>query len=370
MARVAFLSAFPANLYEAVPLNVGLTVSLLASFVIAQWRVWHFDSINLAIAPQHVHAGDVPRMGGVAILTAMLLAGASALWTQGQVMPLALVMSAAAPVFIVGQLEDIRGNVSPAIRYGATLVSAFFLVSIFGIEITRFDFYLFDIAIKEPLIALLMSVFCIAGVTQAFNIIDGKNGLSSGMALLALLVMLVVAAQQQDREFVEVAAISAAAIGGFWLVNILTGRVFLGDAGAYLIGFVVAALAVAMVARNPAVSPWVPFVAALYPITETLFTMTRRIGFEGNRFSEPDHLHMHSLIFRQLVSEQRSGSGGTANSSTSLILIALSLLPASTAWYWSTDSSVLKAVVAGYVGVYTLAYLQLRRRIGGEVSTF
>ncbi len=303
-------------------------------------------------------------MGGVAILTAMLLAGLATLLVLGEVLPLSLAMSAAAPVFIVGQLEDIRGNISPAVRYGATAVSAYLLVAIFGIEISRFDFFLFDYLIQKPVVSLLLSVFCIAGVTQSFNIIDGKNGLSSGMALLALLVMLIVAQQHQDREFVAVSAMAAAAIAGFWLVNVSTGRIFLGDAGAYLIGFMVAAMAVAIVARNPQVSPWLPFVAALYPITETLFTMTRRIGFEGNRFSEPDHLHMHSLIFRRLNAGRAARLGKWTNSLTSLILLAISLLPGMVALHWANNSMVLKFTVGVYVLLYTVIYLLLRWRVG------
>lgn len=348
---------------------MGLTCSLLANFVIAQWRVWHFDSINMAVAPQHVHAGAVPRMGGVAILSAMLLAGFSALLITGEALPLSLMLSAAAPVFIVGQLEDIRGNISPAVRYSATAVSAYLAVALFNIEITRYDFWAFDYLIQNSVASLVMSVFCIAGVTQSFNIIDGKNGLSSGMAVLALVVMLIVAGQQQDQEFVQVAAMAACAIAGFWLVNILTGRVFLGDAGAYLIGFIVAAMAVALVARNDHVSPWFPFVAALYPITETLFTMMRRIGFEGNRFSEPDHLHMHSLIFRRLNAGRAAGFGRWTNSLTSLILLGLSLMPACVALYDSMNTHALQITVAVYVFFYTVVYLYLRRRVGDDMQS-
>lgn len=358
------MSPFPANFVEAVPLNVGLVCSLLANFVIAQWRVWHFDSINVAIAPQHVHAGAVPRMGGVAILFAMLVAGLATYLVLGEVLALSLAMSAAAPVFVVGQLEDIRGNISPAVRYGATAISAYLLVAVFDLEILRYDFFVFDALVEHAVVSALLSVFCIAGVTQSFNIIDGKNGLSSGMALLALVALLLVARHNADREFVAVAAMAVTAIMGFWLVNILTGRVFLGDAGAYLIGFVVAAMAVAIVARNPLVSPWLPFVAALYPITETLFTMTRRIGFEGNRFSEPDHLHMHSLIYRRLMSGRVARLGKWTNSLTSLILLGVSLLPAIVAVCWSDDSSRLKGMVAVYVLLYTFAYLVLRRKVG------
>ncbi len=363
------MSPFPANLVEAVPLNVGLVCSLLANFVIAQWRVWHFDSINLDLSPQHVHAGAVPRMGGVAILFAMLVAGLATFLVLGEVLPLSLAMSAAAPVFVVGQLEDIRGNMSPAVRYGATAVSAYLLVAVFNIEISRYDFFVFDTLIQQPLLSVLLSIFCIAGVTQSFNIIDGKNGLSSGMALLSLMALLLVARQNADREFVAVVAMAAAAIAGFWLVNIMTGRVFLGDAGAYLIGFVVAAMAVAIVARNPQVSPWLPFVAALYPITETLFTMTRRIGFEGNRFSEPDHLHMHSLIFRRLTTGRDAQFAARANSMTSLILLVVSLIPGGLAVYWSDDSYLLKGTVAVYVLLYTVAYLVLRRQVGDTPSS-
>jgi UDP-N-acetylmuramyl pentapeptide phosphotransferase/UDP-N-acetylglucosamine-1-phosphate transferase len=83
------------------------------------------------------------------------------------------------------------------------------------------------------------------------------------------------------------------------LWNYPHGRVFLGDAGAYFIGFVYAQLSIQLVARNDGVAAWFVIMLAAYPIVETLFSMYRRKVVRRAASMAPDALHLHSLIYRR-----------------------------------------------------------------------
>ena len=100
------------------------------------------------------------------------------------------------------------------------------------------------------------------------------------------------------------------ALVGFLCWNYPRGHVFLGDAGAYFIGFMYAELSIQLVARNSGISPWYVIMLAGYPIVDTLFAMYRRGVVRRVPLMAPDALHLHSLVFRRIAMpiERRQGS--------------------------------------------------------------
>jgi UDP-GlcNAc:undecaprenyl-phosphate/decaprenyl-phosphate GlcNAc-1-phosphate transferase len=93
----------------------------------------------------------------------------------------------------------------------------------------------------------------------------------------------------------------AGGVLGFLVWNYPRGKIFLGDGGAYLIGFWLAELCVLLVVRHPEVSPWFPLVLLIYPIFETLFSIYRRKFIRGASPGDPDALHFHQLIYLRLA---------------------------------------------------------------------
>jgi hypothetical protein len=94
---------------------------------------------------------------------------------------------------------------------------------------------------------------------------------------------------------------SFAVVFGFFVFNWPKGAIFLGDAGAYLIGFWVVELGILLAMRNPQISPMAPVVAGLLPLIETLFSMYRRKVVRGLPINQPDALHLHTLVYRRLL---------------------------------------------------------------------
>ena len=109
-----------------------------------------------------------------------------------------------------------------------------------------------------------------------------------------------------DTFVLAQALVMMGAIAGFLVWNYPRGKVFLGDAGAYFLGFMYAELSIQLVARNPGISAWFVIALAAYPIVETLYSIYRRKLVLRTESMQPDAGHLHSLIFHRLVMRAHS----------------------------------------------------------------
>ena len=208
---------------------------------------------------------------------------------------------ASIPAFAAGLIEDLTKRVSVSKRLLATAFSAAVGGVVLGGWLTRLDIPGVDYLMAFGIVSVLVTCFAVAGVANAFNLIDGYNGLAGMVAVIILAGLAYVADQVGDRAIMITAFASAGAILGFLVWNYPRGLIFLGDGGAYLIGFLVAELSVLLVARNPQVSPWFPLLLAFYPIFETVFTIFRRVVIGKTHPGLPDAAHLHQLIYRRVV---------------------------------------------------------------------
>ena len=138
-------------------------------------------------------------------------------------------------------------------------------------------------------------------VANATNIIDDYNGLAAGHAVIVLAAMAWVSALVGDDFLFTSALAMIGALLGFLVWNYPKGKIFLGDGGAYLLGFWLAEISVLLVVRHPEVSPWFPMLLLVYPIFETLFSMYRRKFVQGQSPGQPDRMHMHQVIYMRLT---------------------------------------------------------------------
>ena len=121
------------------------------------------------------------------------------------------------------------------------------------------------------------------------------------MAVIILTALGYVAFQIKDYPIMVCSLAGIGAIVGFLFWNYPRGLIFLGDGGAYLIGFWIAELSLLLVLRNPTVSKWFPLLLCLYPIFETLFTVYRRVVLMRVSPGLPDASHLHQIIYKRVV---------------------------------------------------------------------
>lgn len=324
-------------------LILSFLVSLLATFWIVRYAHLHdrFTADHDVSGVQKFHTIAVPRVGGIGIILGVLLALGVRFFQNEEVglFGLLLVLSSI-PAFGAGLLEDLTKRVGVKFRLLATMASAAIAGYLLGGWLTTVQILGIDnLMLAYPLLAIGITCFAVGGVANAFNIIDGYNGLSSMVAVIILAGITYVAFQVSDYPIMIAGIAMIGGLLGFLIWNYPRGLIFLGDGGAYLIGFWIAELSVLLTARHPEVSKWFPLLLCCYPIFETLFTIYRRLVLMRTHPGMPDALHLHQLIYRRVVrwsvgsENDRLLSQRNALTSPYLwLLCALSVIPAILFW--------------------------------------
>jgi UDP-GlcNAc:undecaprenyl-phosphate GlcNAc-1-phosphate transferase len=325
----------------------------------------HFSGDADIRGPQKFHTNNTPRIGGLGIYLALWIATIAAFFKQVDLAKLiALVLLSALPVFAAGLIEDLTKKVGVKIRLLAGLLSGALLLYFFQITSIRLDVWGLDALFMNIWLASLFLAIACSGLSNAYNIIDGFNGLASMVAIISTTAIAFVAFKVNDIELVYLALILLGSIAGFFIWNYPKGLIFLGDGGAYLIGFVIAALSILLVQRNPSVSPWFALLVNVYPIFETLFTIWRRSVHQGRNPGLPDGAHFHSLIYRRVMRWANSKSAqidhhylGNAKTSPYLWVIScLGVVPAVLFWN-NTLLLMLSSII--FILIYIYVYRQV-----------
>lgn len=312
--------------------------------------------------PQKFHARPVPRVGGLGIVGSLLLVAGTTWAVTGSdaARLILLLLLCGLPAFVAGTLEDVTKRVRPAWRLAATAASAVLALGLLGATISRTDIPGLDWVASFGLGAALLAVLAVAGIANAVNIIDGFNGLAAMCVVMMLAAMAYVAGQVGDQTIATVALVGAGAVLGFFVWNYPAGLIFLGDGGAYFIGFFVAELGILLLQRNPEVSPLFPLLMVIYPVFETLFSMYRRRWVRGRAVGMPDGVHLHSLVYRRLlrwaIGSQDAAALTKRNSRTApylWILCMIAVVPSVLFW---DDSGILGLFVLLFGVLYTVLY--------------
>lgn len=282
----------------------ALITSLAVCIVLIRTQHLHANfSMDSSTGVQKFHANPTPRIGGVPVFLAMLLAALVSQFAHDNVGTLfGGLLIAGLPVFIAGLAEDLTKRVSPLWRLLAAFFSAGLAAWLSGSILPKLGIPGIDYLLQAfPALAVLFTVFAVGGVCHSINIIDGYNGLMGGVALFALTAFGYVSLAVGDLQLLVICLATAGAVLGFLVWNYPRGLIFAGDAGAYFIGFLLAQLAVLLIARHSnVISPWFPLLVLIYPVFETIFSIYRRKKRKVPT-GMPDSLHFHQIIYKRLV---------------------------------------------------------------------
>ncbi len=357
------------------PEDVGVLTSFVAASAVSAvvcvailrssgWHL-HFTADHPDGGPQKFHDEPTPRIGGLAILCGLLAAAVLVKPDVATPGACALLLFCLLPAFLGGFAEDITRKVPPISRLLATMVTAGFAWALLDVRLLRSDVAWLDLAFTYTPFAYAGLLLAVAGIAHAMNIIDGYNGLSGGVGTIILLALGAVAAGQGDTLVACLCFATAGALCGFLLFNYPSGKIFLGDGGAYLQGCIIAIAAAILVQRNPGVSPWFPFALVLYPIWETLFSILRRLTIHHSGIGQPDARHLHSLVYRRLAHRwiRRRDAVGTLqqNAVTTLPFWVMTAVMAALAVKWSGSTGALQLISVLFICAYLAAYLHLTR---------
>jgi len=338
-------------------------LALLSAFVLTRY-VRDFAIAHGWVAvpthERHLHSSPLPRLGGVAIFlsfaSCMVMASIWALRNPRMhaafsLRTLVTIVVPATLVFLLGVYDDIRG-VGPYFKFSVQGIAATMLF-MGGLRIVNIPVLFGDHQLPW-VVGLACTILWVLAITNAFNLIDGLDGLAAGSALFSTLVAFVVALLNGPSLVTVLTIALAGAILGFLRYNFNPATIFLGDSGSLFIGFVLSALALEGAQKAPTiVAVAIPVVSFGLPILETSLSIVRRLISGRPVFTaDREHIHhkllQHGLTHRQVVILLYGVSAAFA-------MLSLFLL-------WPTGSSLgLVLAVLGigiWIGVQHLGYLE------------
>ena len=316
-------------------------------------------------AVQSAHSGFVPRVGGLGIYIAILvlIPFLSFGFIPFSVVfgldaeQLTLLILSAAPVFFIGLAEDLGHDMSPKARLVASAVSSIVAIILFKVWLSKLGIPGIDTLLMFAPFGILFTIFATVGVVNAFNLIDGLNGLSSYVTVSVAVSLSIIAFQAGNAQISTFLVLVVTAVMGFMVLNFPLGKIFLGDGGAYALGHLLVWSAIIMINRATDVSAFAILLIFFWPVADTGLAIWRRWKL-GNPTDRPDRLHFHQLAMRFLeIRFLGRDRREIANPVATLILIPLISAPQVLGvLFWDNfRASVLSAVGMGFL--FTLTYL-------------
>jgi UDP-GlcNAc:undecaprenyl-phosphate GlcNAc-1-phosphate transferase len=296
---------------------------------------------------RRVHEKAVPRLGGVAIFFSVLislsvLALVNNLLTQTlrpELKEILVFLVCGLLVLLLGIYDDLRGANATVKFVGLAAVTALFYA--LGGRIEHLSIPFIGGVSLPPVVGFLLTMVWVVGIANAFNLIDGVDGLATGSALFSSLVLLTVSLLQGKAMVAVCALVLTGALAGFLRYNFNPASIFLGDSGSLFVGFSLAALSILGAQKaSTAVAVAIPILAFGLPVVDTGVAIARRF-LSGKPIFQGDREHIHHMLLRRGWSQRR----------VALVLYGVSAVFGLLAMLFVNSGSSLTAVVLFVVGV-------------------
>jgi UDP-GlcNAc:undecaprenyl-phosphate/decaprenyl-phosphate GlcNAc-1-phosphate transferase len=344
--------------------GVAFILACLVSALLTPWvrrfalRHRLFDD---HVSSRKVHGRPIPRLGGLAIAAGFYAPLLGLLFASSGVGSIFYGSSRQAMAFLVGGVamlalgiyDDIRG--SGAIKKFVvqfTIAGALYFA---GFRIEQISLPFVHLLSLGPL-SFVFTLLWIVGVINAMNLIDGLDGLATGVGLFGVTTTFVLAGIRGDPIMMLFMAALGGSLVGFLIYNFNPASIFMGDTGAMFLGYVLAVGAMQTSQKSSTtVAILVPIVALGVPITDTLLAMLRR-AIRGRPMFSADRSHIHHKLLDLGLTQRQAV----------VILYGVSFLLGGTALLLTVASSAQAAVIlvamalAGFLGIRKLGYGQLK----------
>lgn len=288
------------------------TIASLITTPLIRRLCQRYKLLDIPLDGRRIHRKAVPRLGGIAIYISCIAAvSLLPFWDNLLTQTLSSMKSEiltllipATLVLLLGAYDDLRGANAVVKFVGLGLIATLFYAM--GGRIDALSIPLFGSLQLPPLISFVVTIVWLVGIANAFNLIDGLDGLATGAALFSSLVILGVSVSQERTLTIVVALVLCGGLAGFLRYNFNPASIFLGDSGSLFTGFLLAALSVLGTQKaTTAVAIVVPILAFGVPVVDTAMTMGRRLLSRKPVF-EGDNEHIHHMLLARGWSQRRA----------------------------------------------------------------
>src|SRR5690242_10003450 len=250
---------------------------------------------------RRLNRSPVPRLGGLALFLGIFVPALAFLHLGHETRGLLL---GSAVAVTVGAIDDFRG-----LRWFEKLAGQLLAAGIpvgFGVWVDRFTFPVVGIHALPAWVGMPLTVIWIVAIMNMVNFLDGLDGLAAGVAAIAGGTFAVIALSLGKPDAAVLSAIVLGASLGFLRHNFYPARIFMGDSGALLLGFVLATVSVQGLLKTAAtVALFFPLIVLAVPIVDTTFVVLRRVK-HGEKVFEGDQAHLHHRFLRRGFSQPRA----------------------------------------------------------------
>lgn len=335
-----------------LPFIISAAISLFMT-PIAKKLAIKYGAVDVPKDERRVHNKPMPLMGGLAIYIAIII---SSLIFLPKDRTLISIIIGGSIICISGIIDDIRG-LSPKAKLTFQIIASIVLI----LGDVKID------AITNPFgkpgtllllngFSIPLTIFWVVGITNTLNLIDGLDGLAAGVAMIASLSFLFVANKFSYIPIMIMSAIVAGSCIGFLPYNFNPAKIFMGDTGALLLGFMLAALSIEGVMKSVAtIAVVVPIIILGVPIFDTTFAIFRRL-LNGKSIAEADKGHLHHRLLNMGYSQKK----------TVLILYSISAIFGLCAIFIAKTNSKRAVFVAVIVFVLTILLASKMGLISGK----
>lgn len=274
-------------MYTLILIGVSMIVSLMIIPVViaVSKKLDIVDKPNF----RKIHTKPISMLGGSAILLSFLIG----IWLgepiEREVKPLLL---GSVVIYLVGLIDDLY-DLKPIIKLIGQILAATVVVS-YGVTI---DFISLPIGptIHFGWLGIPITIFWIVAITNAINLIDGLDGLAAGVSVIALATIAFIAILQGNIFIIMICSVLIGSLLGFLVFNFHPAKIFLGDSGALLIGFIIGFVSLLGFKNITFISLFFPIVILAVPFIDTLFAMIRRVK-KGQHIMQADKSHLHHKL--------------------------------------------------------------------------
>ena len=298
-------------MFENMPMfiKIGLAVAmaLILSFAATPGVKWFANRVGAIDVPKdsrRIHKEPMPRLGGLAIFIGFLLSVILLVDITRQIQG---VLLGAVVVVIVGVIDDIM-PLPALLKFFIQIIAALIAVG-HGVVIDAFSNpfvfsasrYIFLRSFSIPI-----TVIWIVAITNSVNLIDGLDGLAVGVSIISSIAMVIISLMVSDPNVALIMAALAGACLGFMPYNFNPAKIFMGDAGALLLGYILATVSILGLFKFYAVVSFAaPFLVLALPLFDTSFAFLRRL-LKGKNPMSPDRGHFHHRLLDMGLSQKQA----------------------------------------------------------------
>jgi UDP-GlcNAc:undecaprenyl-phosphate GlcNAc-1-phosphate transferase len=282
---------------------VSIIISAMLTPVIKKFAV-KIKVIDIPKDNRRVHKKPIPLLGGLAIYFSFVL---TLVLKTGKLSQSEMGILIGATIIALGGFLDDKFEIRPWQKLLFQITAALVL-TIYGVKIVYITNPISsaELSMSIGLFSIPLTIIWVVGITNALNLIDGLDGLAAGVAFISAVTIFIIAFLNGRNEAAVLTVILAGAILGFLPYNFNPASIFMGDTGAQLLGFLLAAISIKGTIKSAtAFAIAVPLLALGIPIYDTLFAMIRR-KINGKPIMQADKGHLHHRLLDMGLNQRQA----------------------------------------------------------------